>query len=147
MTKKRTCRLGLKGLTINHARILSRVIIPDRSRQTDSFRHETLHMLSHHGAARAHRAGTRPLSRFYRAARARPTVRTQRVHATGGKRAFTRLQPRARRSGGAMPPYFLLSLTVYTSPPARPHSVALGAPCRPPATPASVIPAAVIRAV
>ncbi|EGI66596.1 hypothetical protein G5I_04928 [Acromyrmex echinatior] len=55
---------GLEGLPINRATILSkRGQYPGSAAAGDSFRHETLHMLSHHGAARAHRVETRPPSR------------------------------------------------------------------------------------
>ncbi|KYN42541.1 hypothetical protein ALC56_03087 [Trachymyrmex septentrionalis] len=55
---------GLEGLPVNRATILSkRGQYPGSAAAGDSFRHETLHMLSHHGAVRAHRVETRPPSR------------------------------------------------------------------------------------
>lgn len=119
----------LEGSLINRATIIiqTRTDISGSAATGDSFRHETLHMLSHHGAARAHRVKTRPPSLVLSSGSPRAPHST--VHAAcprNGREtcAFTRLQPpRAQRGGGAMPPCSLLSPTVLCQP-AR--SVALG---------------------
>jgi len=126
----RTCHFALEGSLINRATIIiqTRTDIPGSAATGDSFRHETLHMLSHHGAARAHRVKTRPPSLVLSSGSPRAPHGT--VHAAcprNGREtcAFTRLQP-PRRSGGAMPPCSLLSPTVLCQHCQPVRSVALG---------------------